>query len=77
MKKINLLVIGACFLLMACGEDGKSTEAAVDSTINKLDAAAEKVGEKAEEGWDTVKSKAKDVKESLDKRFDDKEKSDQ
>lgn len=76
MKKMNLLVIGACFLLMSCGEDGQSTEATVDSTINKLDAAAEKVGEKAEEGWDTVKSKARDVKQSLDKRFDDKEKQD-
>ena len=76
MKKMSLSVIGACFLLMSCGDDGKSTEATVDSTIDKLDAAAEKVEVKAEEGWDTVKSKAKDVKESLDKRFDDKDKKD-
>lgn len=71
MKKV-LGVIAVSFYLFACTESGSSTKVTVDSTVNKLDSAAEKIGEKAEEAWDSTKAKAKDVKESLDETFDKK-----
>ena len=72
IKKKIFSVVGLGLLLISCAENSGSTKNVVDSTVNKLDSTAEKVGEKAKEGFDTLKAKAKDVKESLDKTFDKK-----
>lgn len=71
IKKV-LGVFVLSFLLISCTDSGSSTRLTVDSTVKKLDSVAEKIGEKAEQGWDSVKAKAKDVKESLDETFDKK-----
>lgn len=64
------------FALASCSTDGQSAKEVVDSTVNKLEVGAEKVGEKAERIWDTTKVKARNVKEDLDEVFDGKGDSD-
>jgi hypothetical protein len=54
------------FILASCSGNGTSTEAKVDSTINKIDSTAKAV-------FDSTKEKVKDIKSNLDSTFDKKD----
>jgi DNA anti-recombination protein RmuC len=69
MKPV-ILVITCVFMLFGCMEETRSTRATIDSTVNKLDSTTQKIGNKAEEVWDSTKSRATDLKKDLDKVFD-------
>ncbi len=62
-------VITGC--LAACTGTGTKTEVKIDSTTikdvgNKLDTLSDRIGEKAEQVWDTTKEKAKDLKNRIE-----------
>ena len=70
MKKSLAILVLMC-VIVSCDNDGRSTKLVVDSAVNKLESAAQKVGEKAENAWDTTKAKAKDLKDGLEKTVGD------
>ncbi len=69
MKKILALMILAGGLA-ACNENGSSGSQKTDSLKREMDTLGAKIGDKAGEAWDSTKSKAKDLKEEVEARFD-------
>lgn len=61
---IGILVAGV--LLSACNENGDSTERKLDSLERRIDTTAEKV-------WDSTKAKAKDLKERIEEKFEERD----
>ena len=69
MKKcfLGLVLVAG---LTACNNNGSTTEVKVDSLKKELDTLGEKIDEKADKLWDSTREKAKDLKESIEARFD-------
>lgn len=59
--KMKIGLMAALMFLTGCS-DNATTKSTVDSTLNKVDSAANAV-------WDSTKRKAKDIKESIDSTF--------
>ncbi len=55
--------------LASCNNDGVSTKAKFDSLGKKFDSTAEKL-------WDSTKEKAKDIKEKIEDKLDQKDSAD-
>ena len=77
MKKV-LVVFVMAFGFVACNDDGVNVNVNTDSLGNRLDTLGNKIEEKAEQVWDSTKSKAGQLKEDIEARFDsaDKKRSD-
>ena len=69
MKKIFITVVLAGGL-MACNDNANNVTIKTDSLQQDLDTLGEKIEDKAGEAWDSTKSKAKDLKEGIEARFD-------
>ena len=52
--------------MSACNENGDSTERKLDSLERRIDTTAEKV-------WDSTKAKAKDLKERIEEKFEERD----
>lgn len=65
MKKWTGILAGA-FLLAACNNEGDSTERKLDSLETRIDTTAEKV-------WDSTKAKAKDLKERIEEKIENRD----
>jgi hypothetical protein len=65
MKKWTGILAGA-LLLVACNNEGDSTERKLDSLETRIDTTAEKV-------WDSTKAKAKDLKERIEKKIENRQ----
>jgi hypothetical protein len=61
---IGFLVLG--MLVSACNESGDSTERKLDSLERRIDTTAEKV-------WDSTKARAKDLKEQIEEKFEERD----
>jgi hypothetical protein len=62
MKKM-ICVFGIAGFLVACDNNGVSTE-------NKLDSIGNKIENKAEQVWDSTKAEAKELKDKVEDRLD-------
>ncbi len=69
MKKlfVILVLVGG---LASCNESGTSINIKGDSLGKELDTLGNKIGEKAEQVWDSTKLKARDLKEGVEDRID-------
>lgn len=56
-------MILAAGVMMACSNNGSSTEVKLDSIGQKFDSSAGRV-------WDSTKEKAKDIKERIEQKLD-------
>lgn len=65
MKKV-LGVMAVVVLLAACNNEGDTTERKLDSLENRIDTTAEKV-------WDSTKAKAKDLKERIEQKIENRD----
>ena len=65
MKRLTGLLTLA-LLLAACNNEGDSTERKLDSLETRIDTTAEKV-------WDSTKARAKDLKEHIEQRIENRE----
>ena len=65
MKRLTGLLTLA-LLLTACNNEGDSTERKLDSLETRIDTTAEKV-------WDSTKARAKDLKERIEQRIENRE----
>lgn len=65
MKKWTGILAGA-LLLAACNNEGDSTERKLDSLETRIDTTAEKV-------WDSTKAKAKDLKERIEEKIENRD----
>ena len=65
MKKfLGVLIVAG--LLTACNENGGSTEDKLDSLGKKIDTTAERI-------WDSTKEKAKDIKNEVEERLENRD----
>ena len=69
MKKV-LLVFVMALGFAACNNDGGEVEVKTDSLGKELDTLGRKIGDKAEQVWDSTKVKAGALKEDIEARFD-------
>lgn len=69
MKKV-LLVFMMALGFAACNNDGAEVEIKTDSLGRELDTLGKKIGDKAEQVWDSTKVKAGELKEVIEARFD-------
>ena len=69
MKKV-LVVFVMALAFAACNEEGVKVNVNTDSLDSRLDTLGNKIGEKAEQIWDSTKSKAGDLKEGIEARID-------
>jgi hypothetical protein len=69
MKKV-LVVFVMVFGFAACNNDGINVTVDRDSLGKKLDTLGNKIEDKAEQVWDSTKSKAGQLKEGIEARFD-------
>ena len=65
MKKLTGLLTLA-LLVAACNNEGDHTERKLDSLETRIDTTAEKV-------WDSTKAKAKDLKERIEQKIENRE----
>jgi hypothetical protein len=65
MKKTGFVILTAV-LMAACNESGSSTENKLDSIGNRLDSSADRI-------WDSTKRKAKELKEKVENKLDQKD----
>ena len=65
MKKAGFVILMGC-LMGACNNNGSSTENKLDSIGQKLDSSAGRV-------WDSTKAKAKDLKERIENKLEQKD----
>jgi hypothetical protein len=67
MKKIGsvILMVGA---MMACNNSGSSTKVKLDSIGKKFDSSANRI-------WDSTKEKAKDIKNNIENKLEQKDSS--
>lgn len=61
---LGFLLVGV--LVSACNETGDSTERKLDSLERRIDTTAEKV-------WDSTKARAKDLKEQIEEKFEERD----
>jgi hypothetical protein len=69
MKKV-LLVFVMALGFGACNEESTNINVNRDSLGRELDTLGNKIGEKAEQVWDSAKVKAADLKQDIEARFD-------
>ena len=69
MKKV-LLVFVMALGFTACNEESTTINVNRDSLGRELDTLGNKIGEKAEQVWDSTKVKAGALKEDIEARFD-------
>ena len=69
MKKV-LLVFVIAFGFAACNNGAADVNIKTDSLGNELDTLGRKIGDKAEQVWDSTKVKASELKEDIEARFD-------
>ena len=65
MKRITGL-LALTLLFTACNNEGDTTERKLDSLETRIDTTAEKV-------WDSTKAKAKDLKERIEQKIENRE----
>lgn len=65
MKRITGL-LALVLLFTACNNEGDVTERKLDSLETRIDTTAEKV-------WDSTKAKARDLKERIEQRIENRE----
>ena len=58
------------FGFAACNDEGVNVNVNADSLGNKLDTLGTKIEDKAEQVWDSTKSKAGQLKDDIEARFD-------
>jgi Skp family chaperone for outer membrane proteins len=66
MKKAGFVVIVMWILVSACGDNSSSTRIKIDSIGKRFDTSAERL-------WDSTKEKAKEIKEKIDNKLDQKD----
>jgi hypothetical protein len=59
-------ILALSVLFAACNENNGSTEQKIDSLERRIDTTAEKV-------WDSTKAKAKELKDRIEQRFDNRD----
>jgi hypothetical protein len=69
MKKIFIMVALAGGLV-ACNDNANNVTIKTDSLKQDLDTLGDKIEDKADQALDSAKSKAKDLKEGIEARFD-------
>ena len=65
MKRITS-ILALALLFTACNNEGDTTERKLDSLETRIDTTAEKV-------WDSTKAKAKDLKERIEQKIENRE----
>jgi RNase adaptor protein for sRNA GlmZ degradation len=65
MKRLTGILLGS-LLLTACNNEGDSAERKLDSLETRIDTTAEKV-------WDSTKAKAKDLKERIEQKIENRD----
>lgn len=65
MKKVTG-ILALALLFAACNNEGESTERKLDSLETRIDTTAEKV-------WDSTKAKAKELKERIEEKIENRE----
>lgn len=68
MKRLTGL-LALVLLVTACNNEGDVTERKLDSLETRIDTTAEKV-------WDSTKARAKDLKERIEQRIENREERD-
>jgi len=66
MKTIGFVIILMGCILCACNDTGSSTRIKIDSIGRKFDTSAERI-------WDSTKVKAKEIKEKIENKLDQKD----
>jgi len=66
MKTIGFVIIMLGCILSACNDTGSSTRIKIDSIGRKFDTSAERI-------WDSTKVKAKEIKEKIENKLDQKD----
>ncbi len=69
MKKV-ILVFMMALGFAACNNEAGEVEVEADSLKKELDTLGRKVGDKAEQVWDSTKVKAGELKEDIESRFE-------
>ena len=69
MKKIFSVFVIAAFA-SACNQDGGTIEVKADTLESKLDTLGKKIGEKAEQVWDSTKVEATELKNKAEQKWD-------
>ena len=67
MKKLGLVILAAG-MVAGCSNSDSSTKVKLDSIGKKLDSSANRV-------WDSTKEKAKDIKNSIENKLEEKDSS--
>ncbi len=66
MKKAGFVIIVLGALVSGCSDSGSSTRVKIDSIGRKFDTSAERI-------WDSTKEKAKEIKEKIENKLDQKD----